>query len=124
MDAYQWTADVFKVLGHPARLQILAALADEGEACVCHLEWRLGMRQAYLSQQLARLREAGLVEDMRQGLNIFYRLASPDLIEPLASLQEHIVDLAPNPTSLDTPHMDPSRACPCPRCNPTEEILR
>jgi DNA-binding transcriptional ArsR family regulator len=120
MNTYEWAADMFKVLGHPVRLQILQALAEEGEACVCHLEWRLGMRQAYLSQQLARLREVGLVEDTRQGLNIFYRLASPDLIEPLASLQQSLIRLAPNSISLITLQKDPSGACPCPRCNPSD----
>jgi DNA-binding transcriptional ArsR family regulator len=120
MDAYQWTAEIFKTLGHPVRLQILEALADEGEACVCHLEWRLGMRQAYLSQQLARLREAGLVTDTREGLNIFYRLATPDLIEPINSLQKQFINLHPNITSQDKAPGDRSRACPCPRCNPVE----
>ncbi|TFH37756.1 MAG: hypothetical protein E4G99_01610 [Anaerolineales bacterium] len=43
--------------------------------------WRLGFRQAYLSQQLSRLREVGLVTDERQRLNIFYALAT--VIGPL-----------------------------------------
>jgi ArsR family transcriptional regulator len=117
MDAYQITADLIKALGHPARLQILEALAEEGEACVCHLEWRLGLRQAYLSQHLARMREAGLVTDHRQGLNIFYALSSPDIIELLASLKQNSLSLSTTEASFELPEGDPERLCPCPRCN-------
>ena len=119
MDSYQLTADVLKTLGHPARLQILEVLAMEGDACVCHLEWRLGYRQAYLSQHLARLREAGLVIDHRDGLNIFYRLVAPDLPEMLAALKQSLTILAPDTANIEITNGDPSRACPCPRCNPT-----
>ncbi|HEY43678.1 MAG TPA: helix-turn-helix transcriptional regulator [Anaerolineae bacterium] len=82
MKGYKRVADLMKALAHPIRLQILEVLETEAEACVCHLEARLGQRQAYISQQLAKLREAGLVVDRRDGLNIFYALAQPD-IEPL-----------------------------------------
>jgi DNA-binding transcriptional ArsR family regulator len=74
MDGYRRTAELMKALGHPTRLQILEVLSEEGESCVCHLENRLGQRQAYISQQLARLREADLVVDRREGLFIFYGL--------------------------------------------------
>jgi ArsR family transcriptional regulator len=60
----------------PARLAILDVLR-EGEACVCHLEAALGFRQAYISQQLMVLREAGLVQDRREGLNVFYQVTEP-----------------------------------------------
>jgi DNA-binding transcriptional ArsR family regulator len=53
-------ARLFRILSNPARLDLLACLRD-GEACVCHLEAALGLRQAYISQQLAVLRQAGLV---------------------------------------------------------------
>ena len=119
LDPYQVTADVLKTLGHPARLQILEVLAAEGEACVCHLEWRLGYRQAYLSQHLARLREAGLVNDHRDGLNIYYSLVTPDLRALLASLKQSLTILAPDMANIEMANGDPSRPCPCPRCNPT-----
>ena len=57
---------IFKVLTHPARLAILEILRD-GEHCVCHMEAHLGFRQAYISQQLSVLRDAGLVQDRRDG---------------------------------------------------------
>ncbi|MGW8252092.1 MAG: ArsR family transcriptional regulator, partial [Anaerolineales bacterium] len=45
------------VIGKPARLQILLAIGS-GEACVCHLESVLGMRQAYISQHLMSMRKS------------------------------------------------------------------
>ena len=65
---------LFKALMHPARLEILDVLRD-GEQCVCHIEAMLGLRQAYISQQLSVLRDVGLVQDRRDGWNIYYRVA-------------------------------------------------
>ena len=70
---------LFRSLGQPARLEILLAIGA-GEACVCHLEAALGQRQAYISQQLMALRHAGLVSARREGRNIFYRLAKPEIL--------------------------------------------
>lgn len=73
---------LFKILGHPIRLAILELLRD-GEHCVCHMEAHLGLRQAAISQQLALLREAGLVLDRRDGWNVFYRLGDLALLNLL-----------------------------------------
>lgn len=72
------TTDLFRVLMHPTRLAILDLLRS-GEQCVCHLEAQLGKRQAYISQQLMLLREAGLVADRRDGVNVFYRVTAPQI---------------------------------------------
>ena len=53
----------------------------DGEQCVCHLEAVLGCRQAYISQHLMVLREAGLVEDRRDGARIFYRVIKPEVFD-------------------------------------------
>jgi ArsR family transcriptional regulator len=73
-------AELFKSLGHPVRLQILWILAKE-EACVCHLDARFRTRQAYLSQQLAVLREAGLVAERRMRPYVYYPARGPQLGE-------------------------------------------
>ncbi len=100
-------AELFKALGHPIRLQILSVLAQE-EACVCHLEARLKMRQAYLSQQLAVLREAGLVAERRMGTYVYYRARRPqvvELIEGRAHVHRfrHLGVPRPNPLRLLLP---------------------
>ncbi len=86
MDAYDGTAKLFRILMHPARLEILAVLRD-GEHCVCHLEAALGYRQAYISQQVSVLREAGLIQERRDGLNRYYRVIQPQVFAVLDAAQ-------------------------------------
>lgn len=56
MRAYRYIARMLKVLAHLTRLAGLQVLQRDGKCCVCHLERALGKRQAFISQQLARLR--------------------------------------------------------------------
>jgi ArsR family transcriptional regulator len=120
MDSHQRMAEIMKALAHPVRLQILEVL-HQGEECVCHLEAALGLRQAYVSQQLARLREAQLVTDRREGTNVFYSLRDDTgLVGQLldmarAAAQAHA---EAEGVTLDLP--SPARIkienCPCPKC--------
>ncbi len=71
-------ATLFKVLSHPKRLAILHSLEGR-ELCVCELEAALKLRQAYVSQQLTLLREAGLVCFRKEGWNVRYRIARPEV---------------------------------------------
>ncbi len=66
-------AEFLKALANPNRLMILARLL-RADASVGELESELGIRQPTLSQQLAGLREAGLVEARRDAKQVFYRL--------------------------------------------------
>ena len=108
-------AEIFKALGHPVRLRIVMALRDGGDACVCHLEHELGLRQAYLSQHLAKLRAAGVVSDQRVGSNVFYALAGGWVAELLSTLEAGS-DLRTPPGPGPGARRRRSRACPCPRC--------
>ncbi len=76
MDTFAPQADLLKAISHPTRLAVLEILRD-GEQCVCHMEAILGLRQASISQQLMILRQAGLVEVRRDGLNMYYRVVKP-----------------------------------------------
>lgn len=67
-------AAFLKAIGHQGRLMILCHLVS-GEKTVNELERLLSMRQAAVSQQLARLRGEGLVAPRREGKSIRYRLA-------------------------------------------------
>lgn len=97
---------LFQLLAHPVRLQILDELR-RAPACVCHLQAALQRPQAYISQQLRVLREAGAVTATREGLNVFYHLSDPE-VECL--LGEVLPSTQPAETLL---------ACPCPRCKPS-----
>ena len=112
MDRQQ--ARLFKTLAHPVRIAILDVLRG-GEECVCHLEAVIGQRQAYISQQLAVLRKAGLIDDRRDGLNIFYRIAQPEVLR--------LLDTAYAMLGSDY-HVRAPIACPCPHClTGTSEVV-
>jgi ArsR family transcriptional regulator len=68
-------AEFLKALANRHRLLVLCYLS-EGEKSVGELEALLGVRQPHLSQQLARLREDGLVRTRRDSRTIYYRLGS------------------------------------------------
>jgi ArsR family transcriptional regulator len=69
------TVKTFKALGDPTRLRIVKLL-EGGELCVCQLMEALKMGQSRISRHLSILREAGLIEDRRQGKWVHYRLDS------------------------------------------------
>lgn len=70
----QSAAGFLKTLAHEGRLMILCHLVQD-EMSVGALEEALGMRQAAVSQMLARLRDEGLVTTRRDGKTIYYSLA-------------------------------------------------
>lgn len=108
-----YSIQAFKILAHPSRLAILNILRD-GEQCVCHLEAALGLRQAHISQQLMILREAGWVEDRRDGWNIFYRVCKPEIYQVIDAMDAFsgIKNEISHQLSLTNKHN-----CPCPKCN-------
>lgn len=114
MSAYEDSARLFKSLMHPTRLEILDLLRD-GEACVCHLEAALGLRQAYISQQLSVLREAGLVQDRRDGWNSYYRVTQPQVFALLDVAQTMS---GVNPAQVRRQLGARLSRCACPRCSP------
>lgn len=75
-------AKVLKALGDETRLQILALLVKEGELCVCDFEEALGISQSKSSRHLRYLLNAGILQDRREAVWVYYRIAkelSPEL---------------------------------------------
>jgi DNA-binding transcriptional ArsR family regulator len=118
MNAYDDSAKLFKALMHPARLEILDILRD-GEHCVCHIEAALGQRQSYISQQLSVLREAGLVQDRRDGWNVHYRVVQPQVF---ALLDVALTMVGGQPSKRKITHGAELDNCPCPRCASAEAV--
>ena len=112
----QSIAFLLETIAPLTRLQILLAIGT-GEACVCHLEAALGLRQAYISQHLMALRKAELLLDRREGRYIFYRLKDPSLLglitasAPLSGIPAETI------SALINTRNNPS--CECPQCAPT-----
>ena len=111
---------IFRAISTPARFQILTAIGNS-EACVCHLEALLDLRQAYISQQLMEMRDTGLVDTRRDGRYIFYRLTEPDLLNLLIDVGKLFGVPTKEMEMLLT--ADPLPQCCCPNCvaelNPT-----
>ncbi len=73
---YRLRASVIKAMAHPSRLQMLEAL-EAGELCVCELQRIVGSDISTVSKHLSVMKAAGLVEDEKRGLQVFYRLRVP-----------------------------------------------
>jgi ArsR family transcriptional regulator len=73
-------AALIKALAHPSRVLIAEALT-EGERCVCELTELVDADMSTVSKHLAIMKAVGLVEVEKRGLNQFYRLRCPCLLE-------------------------------------------
>lgn len=105
-------AEVFSALAHPERLNIIALLKD-GEACVCHIQSMLGKRQAYISQHLTVLKNAGLVTTRKDGLRVYYQISDPRwhaVIDQCRSI------LASDKYKLPSKEENTKQPCNCPQC--------
>ena len=80
-------ANLFRVLGHPARVRILELLRD-GERSVGALQAELGLDSSGTSQHLGALRRIGLVGSRREGTSVYYRVDDPQVFALLAAAKE------------------------------------
>ena len=70
---YEARAGIAKALAHPSRLLMLDALAEK-ERCVCELTDLVGADQSTVSKHLAVLKNAGIVDDRKDGGMTYYRV--------------------------------------------------
>ena len=106
-------SQLLQAIASPARLEILLAIGD-GEVCVCHLEAISGYRQAYISQHLMALRDAGVIISRRHGRFVYYRLKDRTLLALLATAGT-ICGISPGELDLVFPP-DQVAGCACPQC--------
>jgi len=86
-EVIQAKADIFKALGHPARLAIVEILADRPH-CVCELVRMVPGKQATTSRHLDVLYRAGVVRRRKEGARMVYELAMPCLLRTLPCVTE------------------------------------
>lgn len=79
-------ANLLKALANEHRLMILCTLIG-GEMSVGELNARVPLSQSALSQHLASLREAGLVQTRKEAQTVYYQLAGDEAIQVIAVLQ-------------------------------------
>ena len=124
---FQNEAEILNAMSHPARLEILELLRD-GESCVCHIQAMLDQRQAYISQQLNILRQAGLITSRKEGLRVYYKISDPELFQLLDHVEKLLQKLGkwqPD-DSLHADLIQKKNSCNCPQCtpNPEKEICK
>jgi ArsR family transcriptional regulator len=88
---FEARAKIIKAMAHPTRLFIVDQLSQQ-ERCVCDLTKMIGADISTVSKHLSILREAGIVEDDKRGLQVWYRLRVPCVLN-FFSCVESVLDL-------------------------------
>lgn len=112
-ELYKVKAELFRTLGHPARIRILELLAEQDRP-VHELLTSIDIEQSNLSQQLAVLRRAGLVSQRREGGEVLYAASVPAVAELLRIARRLLVDLLQGQQTLKA-ELEDSTAEPAPQ---------
>jgi DNA-binding transcriptional ArsR family regulator len=96
---YQAKAELFRTLGHPARIRVLELLAERDHA-VHELLVEIEIEASNLSQQLAVLRRAGLVSQRREGGEVVYVVSVPEVRELLVVARRILLGVLSGQDSL------------------------
>lgn len=88
MPTRKFTAQVkiFKALAHETRLFIVDELS-QGEKCVCELTKMVGADISTISKHLSLLREAGIIASEKRGMQVYYRLLTPCVLQLFSCVQ-------------------------------------
>jgi ArsR family transcriptional regulator len=84
---YRVQADLFRLLGHPARVRILELLGD-GERSVGELQVAIGRDSSGTSQHLTAMRRLGVLESRRAGTSVFYRVKDRRIFQLLETAKQ------------------------------------
>ena len=98
-EVYAVKAELFRTLGHPARIRILELLSERDRP-VYEMLAAIDIEPSNLSQQLAVLRRAGLVAQRREGADVVYALSAPAVAELLLVSRRLLGDLLAGQESL------------------------
>lgn len=86
-EKYKNRSEIMKALAHPTRLFIVDFLSS-GEKCVCEIVEQVGVDISTISKHLLVMKNAGLVDDEKRGLNVFYKLVCPCINEVFTCLEK------------------------------------
>lgn len=75
-------AEILKGLAHPVRIAIAEMLEDQ-ELCACEIAEHFSCDRTTTSKHLAVMRQLGILEDRREGQNVYYRLKMVCLVQAL-----------------------------------------
>lgn len=89
---YELQAEICKILSSPKRIEIISALKD-GEKTVTELVDILETPKANVSQHLAVMRLKGILKSRRDGVNIYYSIANPKVVQACALMRDVLNEL-------------------------------
>lgn len=84
-------ADLFRLLGEPNRLRLVAACLD-GPRSVGELTEAVGVSQSLVSQHLRLLRAGRLLKQTRSGRNMIYALPDCHVRSMLTNMMDHVLE--------------------------------
>lgn len=77
---------ILKGIAHPVRLRIVEALSKK-DMCVCEIAEMFNFDRTTISKHLALMKGFGILEDRKEGLNVYYSLRMRCLIPLLACIE-------------------------------------
>jgi ArsR family transcriptional regulator len=89
---YELQAEICKILSSPKRIEIISALKD-GEKTVTELVDILETPKANVSQHLTVMRLKGILKGRRDGVNIYYSIANPKVVQACNLMREVLNEL-------------------------------
>jgi len=89
---YDLQAEICKILASPKRIEIITALKD-GEKTVSEIIEVLGIPKANASQHLALMKVKGILNSRREGVNVYYSIANPKVIQACSLMREVLSDI-------------------------------
>ncbi|MCX6645322.1 MAG: metalloregulator ArsR/SmtB family transcription factor [bacterium] len=88
-DHYVARAEIIKALAHPTRLFIIDRLSER-EHCVCELTDMIGADTSTVSKHLSVMKNAGIVSSDKRGLQVWYSLKVPCILNFFGCIEETI----------------------------------
>ncbi len=88
---YELHADICKIFSNAKRLEIIDTLKDK-EMSAGELIERIGLSKANLSQHMSVLKSKGVIVTRREGVNIYYRIANPKIIQACHLMREVLLE--------------------------------
>lgn len=89
---YELQSEICKVLSSPKRIEIINALKD-GEKSVTELVNILQIPKANVSQHLSVMRLKGILKSRRDGVNIYYSIGNPKVVQACSLMHDVLIDL-------------------------------
>jgi ArsR family transcriptional regulator len=108
-DYYRAHSEICKTIAHAKRLEILDTLR-RGEMSVNQIAEAMDAPPANVSQQLAILRSAGVLDTRHKGTSVFYRIANPKILQAYDLMTEVMKEVATTRARLARPPKSRSTA--------------